>query len=106
MSNEVDIWKWTKWMLGIVRAKYWLNLFFILLVSVFIWLCYNANTAVDCDSCDGFGWAMLAFFTGIINMAIFFSVSADETDSLFIAIVGLDCVVLSVFAVCFWICCI
>jgi len=88
MAKEVNVLSWIKWMLGIVRAKYWFNLFWLAVAGLLAHTTYSAATAANCGPCAGFGWGILTFFVLLINVIVFFVSEPDDFDEFWKEVYG------------------
>ena len=81
MTKKINIFSWTKWVLEIIRAKYWFNLSLMAVVGLLVRTVYVAATAANCGPCAGLSWGMLAFFILSINLIVFFASEPDDFDA-------------------------
>lgn len=77
----VDVWKWIKWAVKIIRAKYWINLFSLAVFMLCVMRYFSDNE--DNYSMESFFWFMSILVTGIGSLILFFAPTTKDIDDVF-----------------------
>lgn len=74
----VDVWKWIKWAVKIIRAKYWINLFS--LVAFILCVMRYLSDSEGNYSMESFLWFISILVTGIGSLILFFAPTTKDVD--------------------------